>query len=72
MPLKIHEANNNVLFNKYFDTNNYSKVNITNLANVAKNYNTKSSDVNWQQQYDYNCDEIIDIYDLTRISKKIS
>ena len=41
-----------------YDTNSDSVVNIIDLANVAKNYNTSKSDKNWQEQYDYNYDGI--------------
>ena len=55
-----------------YDTNLDGTVNIIDLANVAKNYNIKKSDTNWQKKYDYNDDDIIDLYDLVKISKKIN
>lgn len=66
---KIYTYN---ILNKYYDTNADNTVNIMDLANVAKGYNTKKSDVSWQEQYDYNCDGVMDIYDLVTLSKRIS
>jgi hypothetical protein len=57
--------------NKYFDTNSDSNVDIKDMAAVAKDYNTKSSDGSWRVAYDYNNDGIVDVYDLVMISKKM-
>ena len=66
---KIYTYN---ILNKYYDTNADNTVNIMDLANVAKGYNTKKSDASWQERYDYNCDGVMDIYDLVTLSKRIS
>ena len=55
-----------------YDTNADSQVNIIDIANIAKEYNSKRTDINWEEKFDYNGDGIIDIYDLVKISKKIS
>ena len=55
-----------------YDTNSDSEVNIIDLANIAKKFNSKRTDINWEEKYDYYGDGIIDIYDLVKISKKIS
>ncbi|MBK1810486.1 hypothetical protein JHL18_07545 [Clostridium sp. YIM B02505] len=60
------------IFNKYYDTNKDSEINLIDLANVAQSYESNKSSSNWQAQYDYNCDGIIDIFDLVSIAKKIS
>jgi hypothetical protein len=61
-----------IILNKYYDTNADSTLNIVDLANVAKEYNTRESGTIWQGQYDYNCDGIIDIYDLVKLSVKLA
>lgn len=55
-----------------YDTNSDNKVDIIDLANVAKKYNSKRTDINWEEKYDFLSDGIIDIFDMVKISKKIS
>ena len=55
-----------------YDTNSDYTVNIIDLAIVARYYNTSKSDMNWQEKYNYHYDDIIDLYDLVKISKKIN
>ncbi|MDP4144000.1 MAG: IPT/TIG domain-containing protein [Bacillota bacterium] len=52
------------------DINSDGKVDILDLASVAKNYNMKSTNTNWISRYDFNKDGIIDIYDLVLCSKR--
>lgn len=53
------------------DINKDGIVNALDLSLVATNYNMLSSDVNWNPALDLNNDSIIDIYDLTQVSKKL-
>lgn len=53
------------------DINTDGKCDILDLSIVAKQYNTNSSDKSWKSEYDFNCDEILDIYDLVILSKRI-
>ncbi|MEG0295069.1 MAG: dockerin type I domain-containing protein [Clostridium sp.] len=53
------------------DVNGDGKVDIVDLAAVALAYNTKPYDSGWKSKYDINSDNIIDLYDLVSVSKKI-
>ena len=44
-----------------------SEVNIIDLANIEKKFNSKRIDINWGEKYDYYGDGIIDIYALVKI-----
>lgn len=54
------------------DIDRNGKVDILDLAAVAKNYNMKSSDINWVPSLDFNYDGKIDVFDLVFCSKKIT
>jgi hypothetical protein len=53
------------------DVNGDGAINLLDLANAAKLYNTNSGSSGWSPACDINKDNIIDIIDLVRISKKI-
>lgn len=59
----------NVFENEYI--NNDSKVNMIDLAKVANEYNRNNYDTNWNSDFDINKDNIIDLFDLVFISKRI-
>lgn len=54
------------------DVNKDRKVNILDLASIAEKYNKTSTGAGWNQQYDFNGDGIIDLFDLVLCSKKIN
>lgn len=54
------------------DINNDGKVDMLDLALVAKNYNMTSTDTSWVSSLDFNNDRIIDIYDLVFCSKNMT
>ena len=47
------------------------KPDIVNLASVAAKYNAKKGDSKYDSQFDLNSDEIIDLYDLVIVAKKM-
>lgn len=47
-------------------------IDIRDIAEISKHYNTKSEDNNWSSLCDINKDKIIDIYDLVIVSKTIN
>ena len=53
------------------DVNKSGKVDIEDLAKVSLQYNQKSSDSNFKKYLDLNSDNIIDIFDLVKVSKSI-
>lgn len=53
------------------DTNKDGEINLVNLANVESKYNIRSKDAGWSADYDFNKDNIIDIYDLVKVSLSI-
>ena len=63
------EGLNDTIINKNLDVNKDFVVDIKDLAGVAQGYNMNSKASGWQEKYDLNYDGIIDIYDLTMISK---
>ena len=66
---------NTTLYSKWrinADINQDGEVDITDLAEIAKNYNDKSGDINWKADHDLNKDGIVDIYDLVSVSKSIN
>ncbi|MGG7177883.1 glycosyl hydrolase family 18 protein [Clostridium paraputrificum] len=54
------------------DFNKDGKVDSIDLSEMAGAYNEVNSSKNWNVKYDLNKDNIIDIYDLVSLSKKIS
>lgn len=54
------------------DINKDGIVNILDMALIAKRYNVKNTDTNWDSTFDFNNDGIVDIFDLVLCSKKIS
>lgn len=52
-----------------FNLNNI--IHIEDLAKVAANYNLTSSSSKWNSKFDLNGDNIIDIYDIAKVSKAI-
>ena len=65
---------NTTLYSKWrinADINQDGGVDITDLAEIAKNYNDKSGQINWKADCDLNKDGIIDIYDLVFVSRSI-
>lgn len=75
-PVYSFIINDNIELNANFidncDINKNGKVDILDLAAVAKNYNVKNTDVNWASSLDFNKDGKIDIFDLVFCSKKIT
>lgn len=75
-PVYSFTINDNIELNANFidncDINKNGKVDILDLAAVAKNYNVKNTDVNWASSLDFNKDGKIDIFDLVFCSKKIT
>jgi len=64
------EAKATVIVNNMdFDLN--GSIGIEDLARVASNYNLTNVSDSWNSKYDLNKDNIIDIYDIVRISKVI-
>ncbi|WP_411169821.1 transglutaminase domain-containing protein [Clostridium sp. MB05] len=53
------------------DFNNDSVVDIEDLSNVSLKYGLSKGDTNWRDKYDLNLDNIIDIFDLTMLAKKL-
>ncbi|MBL4936324.1 S8 family serine peptidase [Clostridium sp. YIM B02515] len=53
------------------DFNDDKKIDTLDLAALAKNYNMKKSDVDWNKIYDLNGDGTIDIFDLVLMSKDL-
>lgn len=53
------------------DVNQDGSVDVKDLALTAQYYNLKSSAANWNSTFDINGDNIIDIYDLVRIARKM-
>lgn len=53
------------------DVNKDGEVDIIDLAKVANEYNKNNDDKNWNSNYDFNKDNIIDIFDLVICSKRI-
>lgn len=47
------------------------KITLLDLAQVGNRYNLKSGDKNWDPKYDINNDNIIDIYDIVNVARKI-
>ena len=54
------------------DVNNDGKIDIIDLAQVASEYNKNNYDTNWKSNYDFNKDNIIDVFDLIICSKRIN
>jgi hypothetical protein len=54
------------------DIDKSGKVDILDLALVAKNYNMKSNNISWVSSLDFNKDGIIDIFDLVLCSKRMT
>jgi M6 family metalloprotease-like protein len=54
------------------DINNDGRVDIKDLAEAARNYNSVPDNNLWNHKLDFNFDYRIDIYDLTRISRRMS
>lgn len=70
--LKVKAANlTGIIFSKNIDVNNDLKVDIKDLAQVSKSYDTNNKTTGWQVSYDFNNDGSIDIYDLTLVSRFI-
>lgn len=59
-------------FVEIYDINKDGKIDVLDLAAVAKNYNMKSGNVSWDSKLDFNKDGTIDIFDLVLCSKKMS
>ena len=53
------------------DVNQDGVVDVKDLALAAQYYNLKSSSTNWNSTFDINGDNIIDIYDLVKIARKM-
>lgn len=53
------------------DLDEDGKITILDLAKIGKMYNVKSTDKDWNQRYDLNSDNIVDIYDIMRVARKI-
>jgi hypothetical protein len=53
------------------DIDKDGNVNIIDLASVAQKYNHKNTQVNWDLRFDFNKDNIVDIFDLVISSKKM-
>lgn len=53
------------------DVDEDGEVSILDLSIVAKSYNNKTNDSQYNSKYDINTDGMIDVYDLVRISKKL-
>ena len=53
------------------DVNKAGKADIIDLAKVANEYNRSNYDTNWNSDFDINKDNIIDLFDLVLISKRI-
>jgi uncharacterized repeat protein (TIGR02543 family) len=54
-----------------YDINEDGTINILDLASAAQNYNTTSTEADWNSRLDVNNDNIVDIFDLVLVSKKI-
>lgn len=54
------------------DINKDNLIDIKDIAEAAKNYNTNCINSTWKDSLDLNYDNIVDIYDLLRISKWIN
>ncbi|MBL4934707.1 DUF5011 domain-containing protein [Clostridium sp. YIM B02515] len=54
------------------DIDRDGKISIIDLASVAQNYNVKSTQVNWNLRFDFNKDNIIDIFDLVTCSRRLN
>ena len=53
------------------DIDRDGKVSIMDLASVAQNYNVKSTQANWNPRFDFNKDNIVDIFDLVTCSRRL-
>ena len=53
------------------DVNEDGKINNLDLQAVGNLYNIKLSSSNWNSKYDINKDNIIDLFDLVLINKKV-
>lgn len=59
-------------FVEIYDVNKDGKVDVLDLAAVAKNYNMKSGNASWDPKLDFNKDGTIDIFDLVLCSKNMN
>lgn len=53
------------------DINHDGVVDIKDVSSLAIYYNTKSTSSNWNSTYDMNSDNVIDIFDLVKIARKM-
>lgn len=63
------DSNEEVLLEE--DINMDGIININDLSLLGTKYNLKNTDINWNNKFDINKDNIIDILDIIRIAKKI-
>jgi hypothetical protein len=54
-----------------YDVDNNGEITIKDIALIANKYNYKSSDSGWEEKFDFNRDNIIDIFDLVMISNRL-
>jgi hypothetical protein len=59
-------------FTDICDVDRNGEINVLDIAEVARNYNVRSTQTNWNPAIDFNSDGIIDIFDLVVCSKKIN
>lgn len=53
------------------DFNGNGEIDLVDLSTLADRYNSRSIDSNWNAKYDLNADNIVDIYDLVKVSRAI-
>jgi hypothetical protein len=58
-------------FTDMCDINRDGEINLLDLAAMAKNYNTTSTETEWDSLFDFNKDGVIDLFDLVICSKKM-